>query len=209
MEPRFAAGKIAPTVDHEIHVERIDVHAPEPPAGPLAGDQTGAGAQEGVEHQIAVAAVSLFDDSGDYLPHCSDAPAVGERASQLMPYLKNVIEVFDCPASKGLVTDANYLMTNRPGFYSEYELNGYLCSFGTAIGNQRRGSGIVDMSQCAYAYDSPYNPAVPVRAHAGGVNIGYLDGHAAFVPDADLGTIGTEDSTTFYVKGHKFSLASP
>ncbi|MFH0909324.1 MAG: prepilin-type N-terminal cleavage/methylation domain-containing protein [bacterium] len=160
-------------------------------------------------HQITVAAASLFDDSGDYLPNCPDWLNMGERASQLMPYLKNVIEVFDCPASKGLSTGPNYLMTNRPGFYSEYELNGYLCSFGAAVANQRRASGIVDLSQCAYAYDNPYNPVFATRAHEGGVNIGYLDGHAAFVLDADLGALGTEDSTSFYVKGHKFSVNSP
>jgi len=160
-------------------------------------------------HQIAVAALNMFDDAGDMLPNCTAFSAMGERASQLMPYVKNAIEVFDCPSSKDLVTDANYLMTNKPGFYSEYELNGYLCSFGANAADQRRASGIVDPSQCAYAYDFPYNPAIPKRAHEGGVNIGYLDGHATFVPDADLGTIGTEDSTTFYVKGHKFSANSP
>ena len=160
-------------------------------------------------HQIAVAAISMFEDSGDVLPNCTAYAAMGERSSQLMPYLKNVIEVFDCPASEGLVSDANFLMTNRPGFYSEYELNGYLCTFGLAPADQRRASGIVDPSRCAYAYDFPYNPAAPKRAHEGGVNIGYLDGHASFVLDVDLGTIGTEDSTTFYVKGHKFSANSP
>ena len=157
-------------------------------------------------HEIAVAAISLFDENRNTLPSASDCIKMGERAEQLLPFAKNVIEIFDCPANKS-VTDSNYLFPSRPGLYTEYELNTYLCSY-QAVNLIRRSNGIVDLSQCAYAYDFPKDP-IPTRAHDGGINVGYLDGHAAFLTDADMGSLSPEDSTSFYVKGHKFSPNSP
>ena len=156
--------------------------------------------------QIAVAAISLIEDSKKDLPYVSDCIRMGERAEQLLPYMKNVVEVFDCPSNKG-VTDPNYAFPSRAGLSSEYELNTYLCSYLSPL-QIRRSNGIVDLSLCAFAYDYPKDP-IPARAHEDGINVGFLDGHAAFLTDADMGNLSTEDSTTFYVKGHKFSPNSP
>jgi prepilin-type processing-associated H-X9-DG protein len=71
---------------------------------------------------------------------------------------------------------------------------------------------ISDYSQAAYTYDYPYDPAADNdadpkrrRAHSDGINVGYLDGHAGWLPDEELGNIGgTDDGSEFYTKGHPF-----
>lgn len=155
--------------------------------------------------QIASAAVILFGESKEVLPARQNPTAWGEAAAQLLPYVRNVIEVFDCPSNDGILqnTQSAFPAPNN-NRYTDYEINGYLCS---APGQVRRQSGITDYSQAAYAYDVPYEPAAVKRAHAGGVNVAYLDGHASFLRDADMGSIpagGPGDRSSFFYRGHVF-----
>lgn len=151
--------------------------------------------------QIAIAAAQLFGDAGDALPYRSAATYWGEAAEQLLPYLKNVREVFDCPANPGALTND---VTKLPSynFWTEYEMNGYLCA---CPGKEsRRQSMITDFSKAAYAYDYPYDPAHPDRAHSGGINCSYLDGHASWLTDEVMGGVvwPDVDENTFYHGGH-------
>jgi prepilin-type N-terminal cleavage/methylation domain-containing protein/prepilin-type processing-associated H-X9-DG protein len=151
-------------------------------------------------HQAAVGAVQLFEDAGDFLPGRANPVSWGEASEQLLPYVKNVIEIFDCPGNDDI--NLNVVACKFPSFdkYTDYELNGYLAN--PPNGSQRQ-SEITDYSQAAYIYDYPFNTnTTPVRAHEGGINIGYLDGHASWVEDKDLGLDGGSVSNEFYKRGH-------
>ncbi len=152
-------------------------------------------------HQIAVATAQQFGELGDKLPYRGPQDAdqwnSGAAANQLMPYVKNIKEVFDCPANPGFV-DARYVMgTNANGIvnYTEYQFNSYLCSYGSlAVTINKRQNGITDFSVAAYAYDYPYKLYVAgVRSreqsspHGDGMNVAYLDGHAGWLPCKDHG----------------------
>lgn len=176
--------------------------------------------------QIAIGAMTLFGEAGDKLPvrdgpsYCTDW---GYAADQLLPYLKNIAEVFDCPGNAGNQAYANCKMAG--GSYTEYELNGYLCNCTDHTG--RRQNQINDYSLSAYAYDYPYNWRDADRAHGrtfaddsgaenrqrDGVNCAYLDGHAAWLPDAQMGTINNSDNNAeplkFYLRGHVTWKVSP
>jgi prepilin-type processing-associated H-X9-DG protein len=150
-------------------------------------------------HQAATAAIRLFDESGGFLPARSAFDQFGEAAEKLLPYLKNQIEIFDCPANPGNDAYAFCQFKSHEG-YSDYESNGYMCN---APGSARKQNAIVDFSTLAYIYDYPYHPNDQNRAHEDGINVGYLDGHAAWLPFADMGTLtDPNDCTTFFLKGH-------
>ena len=161
--------------------------------------------------QIAVGAVSQFGELGDRMPYRgADDHAYGYAAKQLLPYVKNVKEVFKCPANEGN-TDAAMLIEGT--VYSDYEINSYMCAFGTDAKAARRQNGITDHSVAAYAYDHPYLPetssstAADISPHRGGANVAYLDGHAAFLRFEDMGTVGDggNDGSEFFLKGHIFT----
>jgi prepilin-type N-terminal cleavage/methylation domain-containing protein/prepilin-type processing-associated H-X9-DG protein len=153
--------------------------------------------------QIAIGAQTLFGENGEWMPSRSVATRWGEAAEQLMPYVKNVVEVFDCPSNPGNQDQgANCLMTTY-GWYTEYEMNGYLCSQGN---NRRRQSLITDYSQAAYAYDVPYNPATYSARrlpHKGGINAAYLDGHAAWLASSSFGDLAGIETNKFFARGHQ------
>lgn len=170
--------------------------------------------------QIAQAAMTLLGDLGEALPYRGPETGAngayaywGRAAAQLMPYLKYSAEVFDCPANPGLINNARTLITNATRVaYTEYELNGFICTFGLPTNPRefyRTQAQIFDYSQVAYAYDYPYSTIPGAgydpgkdRAHANGINVAYLDGHSAWLPDEQFGPLGTSDATTFYNKGH-------
>lgn len=159
--------------------------------------------------QISTAALSLFEESKGLLPHrgtdCSGWNKWNVGAEKLLPHMRNVVETFDCPANEGQFSKSRPDLcefSNHPGKFTEYEMNGYLCSFGN------EGSGCMfihsqnllnDYSLCAYAYDYPYWDHV-WRPHDGGANIAYLDGHAAWLAEdnMNLGMSGKE----FFRWGH-------
>jgi len=145
--------------------------------------------------QIAVAAQNQFGELDDVLPARSSGAASGEGAEQLLPYLRNLIGVFDCPANKGIDRGGTLAFPSYSGRFTEYALNPYLCS---TPGNERRQSLIDDFSLAAYAYDTPYDPSSAVRAHQDGFNVAYLDGHAAWMPDNKIVVAGED----FTKRGH-------
>jgi prepilin-type processing-associated H-X9-DG protein len=119
-----------------------------------------------------------------------------------------VRDVFDCPANPGNEVFANCLIPGTT-FYVDYEINGFLAHL---VGSSnRRQSRITDYSVAAYSYDYPYDPNADSdpdhlrqRAHVGGINVAYLDGHAAWLLDEEMGSILTpgDDGSEFYAKGH-------
>jgi prepilin-type processing-associated H-X9-DG protein/prepilin-type N-terminal cleavage/methylation domain-containing protein len=158
--------------------------------------------------QIAIGAVSQFGELGDKLPYRgpggTDNLRYGYAADQLLPYVKNVKEVFHCPSSEGNTEEIMRLTSISPPFYSDYEINGYLCRYGSGARElARRQNGITDHSLAAYAYDRPYEPAT--SPHRGGANVAYMDGHAAFLPFEDMGDLQGAELQKFYAKGHIFA----
>jgi prepilin-type N-terminal cleavage/methylation domain-containing protein/prepilin-type processing-associated H-X9-DG protein len=166
--------------------------------------------------QISQAAMTYFGDLGEAFPFLgaeSDAWSYwGRAADKLMPYVRHSKEVFDCPANPGLSQNVRTAIPSAPGAYTDYEINGFLCVAGgpTDLTQRRRQSMIYDYSQVAYAYDYPYSTiSSPTfnpdrdRAHRGGINCAYLDGHASWLPDEQFGKlISPTDETTFFNKGH-------
>jgi prepilin-type N-terminal cleavage/methylation domain-containing protein/prepilin-type processing-associated H-X9-DG protein len=141
--------------------------------------------------QIATGAVGLLGESKDILPRRTLPENSGEAAEQLLPFVRNLVAVFDCPSNKGLERNPTMALPNYAGSYTEYAMNPYLCS---TAGELRRQSGISDFSLAVYAYDSPYLTTA-ARAHSDGVNAAFLDGHATFLPDVIL-------TSTFLTSGH-------
>ncbi len=152
-------------------------------------------------HQGATAGIAQFADMHDKLPGRSGWFQFGEACEDLLPYAKNVIEVFDCPSNPG---NSGYPICKFPTHetYTDYEVNGYLCNL---PGDKKIQAGIKDYAKCAFIYDYPYVPDVAAapRAHDDGINVGYMDGHAAWVDDEDLGLSTT--SNQFYRLGHTFN----
>lgn len=152
-------------------------------------------------HQIAIATAQRFGELGEKLPFLgvndSDQWNSGAAAIQLMPYVKNVKEVFHCPSNPGWRgTRGNYTMLTNNGvaYDTDYEFNSYLCSYGVqSFTVNKKQNRITDYSVAAYAYDVPYAPAASVRPanesspHSDGINIGYLDGHAGWLACKDHG----------------------
>ena len=148
--------------------------------------------------EISLAAFNMFGEMEEGLPSRTVAVNYGEAAAQLLPYMRNTLEVFDCPSNKGIDESAQAAITGKAGKFTEYAMNAYI----TALpGLKRQQNGISDHSQAAYAFDFPFNPTAPQRAHEGGINVGYLDGHGAFLNDAELALNTTNDFTR---KGHVF-----
>lgn len=175
----------------------------------------------GNTRQIALAVVNQLSELKDgSLPYRSDWSLWGEGAESLLPYLRNTKEIFDCPSNDGLIQDAQTKLPSWPGFFTDYELNGYLCSY---QGKTRKQNGITDYSKAAYAYDFPYAWNVD-RAHGKknamnyasarnrkneGINCAYLDGHAAFLSDSEMGDltqgdVGSPNTNIFFRWGHVF-----
>jgi len=124
--------------------------------------------------QIATAGMVQFQELGDILPSRTAANRSGEAAEQLLPYLRNIRELFKCP-SKRSTTNVNLKMPSY-NFYIDYEFNSNLCSVGSSV---RRQFIIRDASQAPYAFDYPVS--MPGVAHKIGINIGYVDTHVAWV----------------------------
>lgn len=177
--------------------------------------------------QIALAAQTQLGELKEKLAYRADPTHWGQAAEGLLPYLRNMKEVFDCPANPG---NQAYWWCKFPSYdyYTDYEMNGYICS---APGLMfRRQSFIRDASRVAFAYDYPYAWDVPYRAHGignrpfndpaytgrynDGVNCAFLDGHATWLPDAELGELWTAGDAVmrswpddnprkhFYLRGH-------
>jgi len=125
----------------------------------------------------------------------------GNAASDLLPYLNGNVRIFVCPANKHpLQTPETEILPDAPGTYTMYEFNGYLCS---CAGFKRRLADILSYSEAAYAYDYPYAPSATHRAHKGGVNCAYMDGHALWLADEDMGPLTPDTEETFYKRGHR------
>ena len=162
--------------------------------------------------QISTAINTIFSETRGPMPSRGEEDDGwhywGRAADQLLPYVRNMTEVFDCPGNSEPVQDNWTEIPSFPGKYTEYEMNGYICSYGRPPNcTSRRGTSLInDMSQVAYAYDYPYMPnSDPPRAHRNGINVGYLDGHAAWLADADMGPLGEglDTTNTFFRKGHQ------
>lgn len=148
--------------------------------------------------QFAIAANMLFEGKL-YLPQRSHPERYGEAAVDLLQYLGGLEgnkRLLDCPSNKNPIRSER---TQLPGtnVWTEYEFNGYLCSVGSL---QRHVSGIIDPSSCAYAYDYPHWDLK--YAHKDGINVAYMDGHAAWLKKEELG-LGSGE-TPFYRLGHEF-----
>lgn len=159
--------------------------------------------------QIAVAAQTMMGELGEKLPRREKAMYWGQGADSLLPYVKYVEEVFDCPANPGngtapfLIAEEKNQCLMASGRYTDYEVNGFLCEVPDY--EWRRQSMINDYSLAAFAYDYPYRPTYgDDRAHHGGINCAYLDGHAGWISDEQMGALppATTDESTFYNKGH-------
>jgi len=162
--------------------------------------------------QISAAAYMQFTEHGNKLPFRSDPVDWGEGCARLTPYVKNALEIFDCPSNPGTLqpnTDMGSVPADVPSFpgkYTDYELNGYLCDY---PGQSRRVQArIQSYSTAAYAYDFPYAahqvPGLGLRKrpHEGGVNCAYLDGHASWLKDEDMGPLNPDAYNTWWRLGH-------
>lgn len=134
--------------------------------------------------QIAKGGQMLYGAAKELLPNVpvgadlaypKVTPAVrvisGAAANLIMPYVRESAEVFDCPTYR-LLPPANA----KIGTYdasSDYAFN--TNCFG--VGNvKRKQSVITDYSTTAFAFDGSI-----ADVHEKGLNVGFLDGHAAFV----------------------------
>lgn len=159
-------------------------------------------------HGLAVAAHMQYTEAWPLLPDrgpfCTDW---GAAADGLVPYLSGDLSALDCPANPGERKPKGPFgtqLTNNPNVYTDYEFNGFLsrCE-AEPVSQERRQSMITAPAQCALAYDFPYLPTAENRPHEGGINVAYLDGHAAWLPDDQQGdVVWPFGEDAFFLKGH-------
>ena len=159
-------------------------------------------------HSLATAAHMQYADAWPELPnrgpHCTDW---GAAADGLVPYLKGDLTVFDCPSNPGDRKPKGPFgtqLTNNMAVYTDYEFNGFLSRCDAEpVSQERRQPMITAPAQCALAYDFPYQVSAAVRPHQGGINIAYLDGHAAWLTDSQQGdVVWPFGEDAFFLKGH-------
>lgn len=159
-------------------------------------------------HSMAVAAHLQYAEAWPELPsrgiNCTDW---GAGAAGLVPYLNGNLDAFDCPSNPGQKLPAGPFGTELagyPGMYTDYEFNGFLSRCDAEpVSQERRQPAITAPQHCALAYDFPYQRSAAGRPHMDGINVAYLDGHAAWLPDDKQGDVDWpfgEDA--FFLKGH-------
>ena len=143
--------------------------------------------------QIAPGGLLFLEELEDDLP--GDSSGAYNRfalsAIEHLPYLKCAVDVFDCPANRGIDKRDDTRIGNKPvpddcvvpasDFYTDYEFSVYMNSVDNPGAGQ---NGIEDPNMVAYVWDNPWNKG-GARAHEGGSNIGFLDGHSRFVSDSE------------------------
>ncbi|MCS6770637.1 MAG: type II secretion system GspH family protein [Kiritimatiellae bacterium] len=142
-------------------------------------------------------AIQMATEKAIFLPQRSHPERWGEAATNLLPFVGNTLKILDCPSNKNPIRDWKTEIPGRTNVYTEYEFNGFLCSLS---GLQRPISGITDPSSCAFAYDFPHWDLK--YSHREGMNVAYMDGHAAWLPASEFG-LGS-GQTPFYRRGHSF-----
>lgn len=142
-------------------------------------------------------AITMAIENKIFLPSRSHPERWGEAATNLLPYVGNTLQILDCPSNKNPLRNSNTVVPGMTNVHTEYEFNGFLCSVGSL---QRPVSGITDPSSCAFAYDYPHWELQ--RSHREGMNVAYMDGHAAWLPKEEFGLGAGE--TPFYRRGHEF-----
>lgn len=139
-----------------------------------------------------------IDATKDLLPNRGSSHLnYGVAAEALLPYLGDDLRSFDCPSNKGQGRIASQELPSHPGEFTDYEFNSMLGNFATVT--DRRFSGVTSPSEAAFVYDRPYWPA-PDHVHKGGANVGYMDGHVAWLKHENMG-FGNE-ADMFYRNGH-------
>jgi prepilin-type N-terminal cleavage/methylation domain-containing protein/prepilin-type processing-associated H-X9-DG protein len=170
--------------------------------------------------QIGVAVTQQLGELGEKFPYRSNPVSWGEGAQNLLPYVKNVKEVFRCPSNPG--NRQSGCKFPSEDYYTDYEMNGYFCNSGGIYG-RRRQSMVTDYSVAAFAYDYPYQwwgGANDYRAHGAiypsgdtgyksrdneGVNCAYLDGHVGWISDSRMGEVqdpALAQTNKFFLFGH-------
>ena len=158
--------------------------------------------------QLALAADVQFESQpGGLLPYRGDSHLnYGIAATDLLAYLGDTnaftFAIFDCPSNDGQHLIPEQALPGFPGIFTEYEFNGHLGNIDDPGVAKRRVTQIDDPSLAAYAYDYPLKP-VDWRPHEGGINVGYLDGHARWLPDKDMKLL-ERPGNPFYDLGHSF-----
>lgn len=123
-------------------------------------------------HQISIGGQNLFGEMKDNMPNLQAGQGSGAAAAIVMPYVRNLTSLFDCPANQ-LPPKGDQLIVGTTADYTEYSFNTNCFGVGQV---KRRQSLITDFSQTAFAFDSAIE-----GVHDRGLNVGYLDGHAAFM----------------------------
>ncbi len=121
--------------------------------------------------QIAIGAQNLYGELKDIMPGLQPGDGSGAAAAVLMPYVRNITALFNCPANE-LPPPAGSMIKGTSA-YSEYSFNTNCFGVGKV---KRRQSIITDFSVTAFTFDSAIE-----GVHDRGLNVGYLDGHAAYL----------------------------
>ena len=109
--------------------------------------------------------------------------------------------MFLCPCNNGKELIKSMQFPSYKPRYCTFEFNAKLGnSAGVPI--PRTVMGVTDPSKAAYTYDRPYW-ADDNRPHGSGANVGFMDGHIAFLDDVQLALNGP-DANIFYNLGHAY-----
>lgn len=154
--------------------------------------------------EIARAAILFLEESDGGFLVVSAKDAYGEASEALLPYVGNDFDVFNCPSQRDIENAEHpeyYIFPTNTDYRTDYEINGYLVFItGESQAQVRHQRLITDATEAAFAYDAEYGNK-DFTAHNGGANVGYLDGHSAWLP-SELMRLDESENCKFYNLGH-------
>ncbi|MEA3346610.1 MAG: prepilin-type N-terminal cleavage/methylation domain-containing protein [Candidatus Auribacterota bacterium] len=153
--------------------------------------------------QLGAALQMYFQENDSWFPYlvCNGVGAWDNFADLIRRFDTYVdgMDVYLCPGNIGGMKEISKEV--RDDLYDDNSGNGNIV-IDYEVNSAAQGKTLFDiptkdLTIPAYLFDLPYNAVLGDRPHGGGANCLYVDGHATWLPDENMGSFGDE----FYLWG--------